>query len=195
MISLDEGEARLLAKYWGRNDLVEDEEFWQDVFDYYTFEIHDAPLPLMFDPYTVRRVLEMLKCPSGVCGKCCYYDNIQVSPSDIKRIIENTSYTDEDLAKLLTIKNDKVVLNGKPDGCPFLKDNSCMIYDFRPDCCYMFPFSGRDAMAGNVQVKQMQIRIICEPALAVVRKLITEVIEKGETLLLPDLTIIPKVEG
>lgn len=193
MIALDEGETKLFAKYWGRDDLVKDDEFWHDVYEYYSLEVHDAPLPLMFDPYTVRMVMEMLGCLSGVCGKCCYYDNIQVSQNDIKRIKENTTYTDEDLAKLLTIKDNKVIMNGKPDGCPFLKDNKCTIYDFRPDCCYIFPFSGKGAMAGGEKVKQMQIRIICEPAMAVARKIITEAVSKGKSLLLPDLTIIPKV--
>ena len=192
MISLDEGEVRLFSKYWGRDNLVDDEAFWEDVFDYYSKDYHDAPLPLMFNPYTVRMVLEMLDCPPGVCSKCCYYKNIQLNPNDIKRIIENTSYTEQDLGKLTTIREDKVVLSGEPDGCPFLKDNTCTIHQFRPDACYMFPISGKGAMQGKEKVKQMQIRIICKPALAIARKVITEAINKGKSLLLPDLTIIPR---
>jgi len=193
MISLDEGEVKLFAKYWGRNDLVEDEQFWEDVYQYYCRESHDAPLPLMFNPYTVRMALEMLVCPPGECGKCCYYPNTQVSPNDIKRIVENTSYTEEDLEKLITVKDNKMAFDcGKPHGCPFLKRNKCTIHKFRPDACYMFPISGKAAMQGNEKVKQMQIRIICKPAMAIARKIITEAVGKGKSLLLPDLTIIPK---
>ena len=194
MIALDAGEAKLFSKYWGRENLVEDEEFWGDVYAYYSQDSRDAPLPLMFNPYTVRMVLEMLECPPGVCSRCCYYGNIQVNPNDIRRIVEHTSYTEQDLEKLVAVRDGKVALSGQPDGCPFLKDDKCTIHGFRPDACYMFPFSATEALLKGEKVKQMQIRIICEPAMAVARKLITESMSKGKSLLLPDLTLIPKVK-
>jgi len=192
MISLDEYEVQLFSKYYGKNDLVQDEEFWGDVYGYYSKEYHDAPLPMVFSPSTLRIVREMLDCPPGLCGKCCYYNHIQLNDYDLRRITENTRYTEEDLKKLITEKDDKMTMSGDPDGCPFLKKNRCTIYKFRPDACYMFPFSGKSMMIGNERVKQMQIRIKCQPALAVARKVITEVMGKGDKILLPDLTVIPK---
>ena len=191
MVLLDEYEVKLFSKYYGRDNLIEDEKFWQDIFKYYSKEIHNAPLPMVFSPSTLRIVSEMLVCPPGLCGKCCCYNHIELNDYDIRRIIENTKYTEDTLKKLITVKDNKMTMNGYPDGCPFLKDNACTIYKFRPDACWIFPFSGKSMMIGKEIVKQMQIRIICEPALAVARKVITEVMSQGDKLLLPDLTIIP----
>ena len=193
MISLDEGEVKLFSKYWGRNDLVDDDEFWQDVYAYYSTEIHDAPLPMVYSPSTLRIVSEMLVCPPGKCGECCHYNHIELNDYDIRRITENTGYTEEDMRKLIIIKDNKMTIDGTGD-CPFLEDNSCTIYKFRPDACWMFPFSSKSMLIGSEKVKQMQIRIKCKPALVVARKIITEAMSKGDKLLLPDLTIIPKVE-
>lgn len=191
MVSLDEHVVKLFSKYWGRDDLVQDEEFWQDVYGYYSKELSNAPLPMVFSPSTLRIVSEMLVCPPGQCGKCCCYDHIELSDYDVRRITENTEYTEEDFKKLITVKDDKMTMDGT-NSCSFLKDNACTIYKFRPDACYLFPFSGKRMMIGKEVVKQMQIRIKCEPALAVARKVITEVMSKGDKILLPDLTIIPK---
>jgi len=191
MISLDSGETKLFSRYWGREDLIDDEDFWRDVYDYYSQDIGDAPLPLTYNPNTVRMVLEMLDCRPGVCSKCCHYPNTQLNLNDIRRIVENTRYTQEDLGKLIVTKENKLSLNCK-NGCPFLKKHRCTIHEYRPDACFFFPISGKAAMIGDEKVKQMQIRVICKPALAVARKIITEAISKGKSLLLPDLTIIPK---
>lgn len=194
MVSLDEHEVKLFSKYWGRNDLVEDEEFWQDIYGYYSRELHNAPLPMVFSPYTLRIVSDMLICPPGICGKCCYYNHTEINDYDIRRITENTKYTEEDMKKLIIVKDNRMTMNGHPDGCHFLKKNRCTIYKFRPDACWIFPFSGKSMMIGNVQVKQMQIRIRCQAALDVARKVITEVMGSGDKILLPDLTVIPKME-
>jgi len=192
MVSLDEYEVKLFSKYFGRDNLVQKDEFWEDIFNYYSRELHDAPLPMVFSPSTLRIVTEMLVCPPGVCGKCCHYNHIQLSDYDVRRITENTEYTEDDMKKLIVVKDNKQTIDGSL-GCPFLKKNRCTIYKFRPDACYMFPFSGKSMMIGNEVVKQMQIRIKCEPALAVARKIITEVMSKGDKILLPDLTVIPKM--
>lgn len=193
MIDLDEGEVKLFSKYWGDNDLVNNEDFWQDVYGYYSLEPRDAPLPIRYTPLTVRKVLGMLDCPPGQCGKCCRYKTIKVSAYDIQRITEKTSYSLEDLKGLLKTKEGMTYLNGHPDGCPFLKDNSCTIYEARPDACYLFPIGSKDAALEGKIVQQMLIRIRCPQALDVARTLITQALSKGDKLLLPDLTIIPKV--
>ena len=60
MVELNSLQSALFSKYWGRNDLVEDDEFWSDVYAYYQQEAiaGSAPLPLVFNPYTVRMVRE-----------------------------------------------------------------------------------------------------------------------------------------
>ncbi len=192
MVELNNLQAALFAKYWGRDDLVNDDEFWQDVYAYYSNEsiAGSAPMPLVFDPYSVRMVRGWLDCPPGLCGKCCRYDAIQLNPNDFTRIAEHTSYTEEDLRKITTITEGLPALHaGK--GCLFLKDNVCTIHKFRPDACYMFPFDGKDAVLDGKTVKQMRIRLICEPALVVARKIITDIMSKDK-ILLPDLTVIPR---
>ena len=117
MVSLDEGEAKLFSKYYGRDDLIQDEEFWRDVYEYYSMEIHNAPLPMVFSPSTLRIVSEVLVCSSGRCGKCCYYNHIELNDYDIRRITENTSYTEEDLKKLIIVEDGEMTLDGHPAGC------------------------------------------------------------------------------
>lgn len=193
MALLDEGEVKLFGKYWGDNDLAHNDDFWADVYEHYSKEPRDAPLPVQYNPLTVRRVLGMLNCPPGECGKCCFYKTIKVNAYDIQRIIDSTSYSSEEVKGFVNTEDDKMYLNGHPDGCPFLKENSCTVYEARPDACYLFPIGSKDAELGGKAVQQMQMRIRCPQALDVARKLITQALSKGDKLLLPDLTIIQKV--
>lgn len=195
-MQLDTGEMKLFAKYWGDSDLAHNEGFWEDVYGYYSQEPHDAPLPLKYSPETVRRVQSMLDCPPGVCGGCCNtYKVVPLWPYDIRRIIEKTSYTMESLAEIIDVKETGVTqMNSYPDGCPFLRDNACTIYEARPDACWLFPIGARNARVKGELTQQMTIRIRCLPALAIARELINESLGTGNMLLLPDLTLIPKVE-
>lgn len=191
----DTGEIKLFGKYWGDNDLVHNEGFWEDVYAYYSQEPHDAPLPLRYTPPTVRMVQGMLDCPPGVCGKCCNtYKVVPLWPYDIRRIIEKTSFTMEYIEGIInTAEDGKMQMTSHPDGCPFLKDNVCTIYEARPDSCWLFPIGFRDSLLEGKVVQQMTIRIRCLPALTIAREVITESLSKGDKLLLPDLSIIPKV--
>jgi len=187
------GEQFLFSKYWGRYDLAEYDEFWEDVYNYYSKEIKDAPLPLEFNPLTLRMVFDMLKCPPGECGLCCKYKKVALSASDILHIIDSKSATEEELNKILQKDEEKHwFMNCHPDGCYFLKDNKCSIYKNRPDVCYLFPFSGRDCEMNGKHTKQMMIRIRCKPALEVTRELITKSLSTGKKLLLPNLMIIER---
>jgi len=198
MIDLDTGEQKLFAKYWGMVELEKNEAFWDDVYEYYSKEPRDAPLPIRYTPLTVRRVLDMLECPQGGCDNCCKtYGVVSVSPYDRERIVKYTAYSYEDLTALLTVDEKGVYINSKKDGaCPFLGDKGCTIYSARPDTCYIFPLGFKKASINGEIVQQMQIRIRCPQALAVARELITAAVTEGkEKMLLPDLTIIPKYKG
>lgn len=192
----DAGEMALFAEYWGDTDLAHNEGFWEDVYKYYSQEPHDAPLPLRYSPSTVRRVQDMLVCPPGECGGCCNtYKMVPLWPYDIRRIIEQTKYSKKYLARIThTRENGTMFMNSHPDGCVFLKDNVCTIYEARPDACWLFPIGSRDSLVDGKAGQQMTIRIRCPAALAIARELITESLSTGKMMLLPDLTVIPKGE-
>lgn len=193
MSLLTSGEQYLFSKYWGREDLAKCDEFWEDVYGYYSKEIADAPLPLEYNPLTLRMVSEMLDCSPGECGLCCFYKKVQLKANDILRIIDSKSATEEELTKLIQKDSEgNRYMSCYPNGCYFLKDKQCSIYKYRPDTCYLFPFSGSDASMDGKNVRQMQIRIRCRPALVLTRKLIEKSVANGDRLLLPNLMIIKK---
>ena len=169
MAELTKREQMLFVQYGGNQDLVNNDEFWQAAFDCYSQEIKSVPLPLRYNPLTVRMIHDMLDCPPGECGKCCYYIKIPLKANDIKRITENTSYNDLD--RLIVIDKDgSKYFTGQPDGCPFLKDNTCTIYKYRPDVCYLFPIqSGMFATTSDgQQIQQMYIRVKCPQTMKIV---------------------------
>jgi Fe-S-cluster containining protein len=190
---LTSGEQALFSKYWGRHDLANYDEFWEDIFQYYSQELHSAPLPLEYNPLSVRMVHDMLDCPPGKCGKCCFYKRVHLSAHDILRIIDSKSATEEELSKIIQ-KDEKGerYMSCSPAGCYFLKDNVCSIYKYRPDICYIFPFGSSDCEMDGRKTSQMTIRIRCKPALDLTRDLITKALKKGDKLLLPNLMIIKK---
>ncbi len=181
---LTSNEQKLFAKYYGRKYLLEDDSFWEDVF--MLLSGHIILLPLAYNPKTVRVILDLLECEK--CGKCCYYKDIPITGADIDRIIDNTKYNLEYFDRVI-VKNS---LCGQPDGCPFLEDNKCKIYKFRPDTCYFYPIQGSvDAIINDKPNRQMRIKIKCLSSLNVARKIITKALSEENGILLPNLTIIP----
>ena len=190
---LTSGEQFLFSKYWGRYDLVEYDEFWDDVFKYYSKEIQNAPLPLEYTPLTVRMVSEMLDCPPSKCGLCCFYKRVKLKNNDILRIIDSKSATEEELAKIIQKDaSGERYMSCSPNGCYFLKDNACSIYKNRPDTCYMFPFGNDECEIDGRKTSQMTIRIRCKPALELTKTLIKKSLATGDKLLLPNLMIIKR---
>jgi len=183
-------EQRLCSKYWGRADLVYDDEFWEDVVK--SYHGTNIPVPLKYNPLSVRRVLDMLDCPPGKCGQCCNYGYTPIFDQDIKRIVDNTDYREEQVRSFLVEKDGALGIDGT-NGCPFLKDNVCTIYEFRPDTCYLFPiqYAIKARMDGE-DCEQMVIRLKCAPGLKILRTLFTEAVEGGYFMLLPDLSLVPK---
>jgi Fe-S-cluster containining protein len=104
---------------------------------------------------------------------------VPVTAFDIKRMVDNGV----DIDKLLWRNPDgSVHLVAEPD-CPFLKDNLCTIYAFRPETCFIYPLQCGDK-------NQLSIRLFCAPTLEMTRKVVVDAMNEGGKILLPDLTII-----
>ena len=186
------GEQKLFAKYWGVQNLEKLDEFWEDAYQVFLSEQLNVALPLKYNPTAVRMIHDMLGCPPGKCGDCCRYTDIPISQRDIDRIAGSGLYTAEYLKEIIQPKGEEFNLAGK-DGCPFLKDNSCAIYKWRPDTCYLFPIqrSGIPWSVDGETTQQMLFRIKCRQSLAVVRSIISQAMSP-ERLLLPNLILISR---
>jgi Fe-S-cluster containining protein len=107
---------------------------------------------------------------------------VPLSAYDVQRLKDGGV----DINTLITLPDGGVTIDADKNGrCPYLKeDNSCSIYAFRPETCFTFPIQkGREG-------EQLNIRLKCQPALELIRKVITDTVKDGGKLLLPDLTVI-----
>lgn len=172
------GEARLYSKYYGK-EFINDEQYWQDVLIY--LRDVDIPMPYRYNPITVRIVHEMLECPPGNCGGCCNYKEVPLSHNDITRM-ENASIA---LPQILTKDNGTQYFDCS-NGCPFLIENSCSIYKYRPDACWLFP------VQHSSDSDLLHIRVRCQASIAVIRKIVTAAVKENNFLLLPNLICIEK---
>lgn len=195
MADLSQAEQILFSTFWGKDNLIDDEEFWLQVMMLLMPEDKMIALPLHFNLLTVRRVLDMLQCPVGKCGLCCHYPRVTMSDTDIDKILKNTDYTEDDLAKVIQQDERGKFMNCSGEGgCFFLKDNSCTIYKYRPDVCYLFPIQGGvDAMIEGQAVQIMRIKLKCLAAIEVTRAILRESLAAGNLRLLPDLSLVPLI--
>lgn len=185
---MTENEERLFAKYYGDFHLEANEDYWKDAFE--LLQGQNIAMPMAYNPQSTRLVLSWLGC--YMCGDCCRYDLLPLFPHDAERIMANSEYDLEFLKQ--HIKRDKgksyLICTG---GCPFLKDNKCIIYDYRPDACYFYPLQAPDeAVWDGKKVEQMVIRAKCQQSFKLIRKIITRALDEGNRMLLPDLKVINK---
>lgn len=189
MADFTQEEQRLFAKYWGVTNLHLNDEFWTEVLITYREKV--VPVPLVYSPQSCRRVLEMLECPPGKCGLCCRYETAPIDTLDMKRIADNTEWDLEKLAGIVKTNDQGGLFIPCTGGCPFLVDNACSIYDYRPNTCYFYPINTlRRGNLGGQAVDVMTIRIKCPTSVNVIRTLANESLAGGG-ILLPDLSIIP----
>lgn len=187
------GEAKLITKYWGRDDFVSSDEFWTDVLNW--MKDVNILLPLEHSHQNVRAVREMLDCKPGICGECCGYGILPITQGDIYRITTKTEYTTDSLQGMVwTEKDGSMHIKCHPQ-CPFVKDNSCTIYEARPDACYFYPVQIGGHLTTTEEGKkivQMRYRIKCKESIKVVKRILIGVLKEGNKMLLPNLLIIPK---
>jgi Fe-S-cluster containining protein len=189
--NLTAGEERLFAKYYGKTDLIKNNEFWVDIekelFDF------NIVLPMEYAPENVRILQGMLKCEPGVCGECCRYGITPIYQYDIHRLVSSGAKTLDDLQQCIyTRKDGSMYMRGEPVGadCPLMKENVCTVYDSRPDVCWMFPVQKGAHMIGDKGFTRYRLR--CKPAIEVARQVFSGALKGGYTLL-PNLTLIKEV--
>lgn len=183
MTKFNEVEVKLFSKYWGADHLEDNDEFWEDAYNLHKETAINVPVPLGLDAFSIRYAGDLFVCPSGGCADCCRFKRVSVRERDVLRIVENTEYSMDDVEGMLGANDNGRFLKAE-GGCPFLKDKVCTIYAYRPDICWLFP------LQSNTD-NQMLVRLLCRPALDLVRKLITDSVRANGTLLLPNLNIIP----
>ncbi|MDD4985111.1 MAG: YkgJ family cysteine cluster protein [Dehalococcoidales bacterium] len=178
MKELTPGEARLYAR-WNGKDVVDNDEFWADA--YKQLMDTDIPLPYKYNPSTVRIIHDLLDCPPGNCGLCCHYSQVPIAQHDIKRMDRGGIKVPE-----LHKKEDGTLYFDCSQGCPFLEDNKCSIYRYRPDACWIFPVQHR------TDSELLYMRVKCKPGMAVIREVITDAVKQNNWILLPNLICIER---
>ena len=104
-----------------------------------------------------KRISKLLKLDCGQCSACCRDIQVDVTDSDVKRLVKHTGISADRLVRLyghnkdendiegdwikLTYGKRAIVLNKKRNGdCMFLgKENGCIAYKARPMTCRIFP--------------------------------------------------------
>lgn len=187
MAQLNPAEGRMFAKYGGDRNLIDNEMFWLEVLASYQGAVVVMPIPNALEAY--RKLAEMLECPPGQCGACCRcYDTVPLNDLDIKRL-EKVKTPDE-LKSLISEIDGKKSLISK-GGCPFLVNDSCSIYDKRPDSCVQFPCQTPVQTAAGPLITY---RIKCQAGLNVIRQVMREAVSAGKLMLLADLSLA-NIEG
>lgn len=194
MADLTLAECNMFSKYYGDKKLVDNDDFWADCLLFYSDR--NVPLPLADNAESRRKLHLMLKCPPGKCGICCHYQNTPVTQFDVQMISDNWQRDDlskdEFIAKYIKKDGNGSDVIDSSQGCPFLVDNACSIYDYRPGICCEFPIqTSRESVLNNQQrVLQIVYRLKCPASLDVIRGIMREATSEGKMLLLPDLSLV-----
>ena len=103
----------------------------------YDIEIEelDAIVHRLFD-----QISKEIDCTE--CGNCCRVVFPVLDQEDIERLSQGLGISPESCKEQFLVKEDEessegFVFNKKP--CPFLKENLCSYYEFRPEACKSFP--------------------------------------------------------
>jgi Fe-S-cluster containining protein len=190
LADLDLQEMKMFAKWYGTTELVNNPEFWRDCMSAYLEK--SVTLPIFDEPGEREALLKLVNCPPGACGDCCRYDKVAVTREEYNALLSNTRQP----INVISDNEGNLFLDSS-NGCQFLKNNTCVIYTFRPSVCRSFPIvTPKDAVdMDGKQLKQIQVRIKCPAALEAVRKIFTGVCSTGKLMLLPDLSLIPAYDG
>ncbi len=77
------------------------------------------------------------------CANCCRYSIVSVNKTEIENIAHYLSVSMNEVVRLYTDPDPDApalrTLRSSKEGCTFLDDNCCLIYDARPRVCRDFP--------------------------------------------------------
>ena len=188
---LSEPDQKMFAKYYGHRSLLADDGFWDDVLKVY-MNIN-IPMPWALTEGSIKRFTNYLVCPPGECGECCNKPWFTpVTQADLERMGHNDPQALQTAIEHLVVGKTGIMNIQGP--CPFLRDNFCSIYSYRPDCCRSFPIQTEIHAKVNLdgqEVEQMWVRVKCKPGVNVVRGMFREMMAKeSRLLLLPNLNIV-----
>lgn len=105
------------------------------------------------------------------CANCCKTTPAIITKSDISRIAKHLNTSPKQFLRQYVIEdvNGDMMLNGLP--CRFLKeDNSCKIYDVRPEACKRYPHTDEKEYV-NRPALNLANTIVCPAAFYIVQKL------------------------
>lgn len=73
------------------------------------------------------------------CGNCCRVMRPILKQPDILRLSSHLSISQDSFLKEFLVKDEDGDLTFRETPCPFLSDNSCSVYENRPNDCSSFP--------------------------------------------------------
>ncbi len=85
-----------------------------------------------------REISAKIDCQS--CANCCKTSSPSLKPKDIERLaahlhLSKKVFTEKYLKK--DPEDGEIIFKSTP--CPFLSDNSCSVYPYRPETCRSYP--------------------------------------------------------
>ena len=105
------------------------------------------------------------------CANCCRTTPAIITKSDISRISKHLKTSPKQFLRQYVIEdiNGDMMLNGVP--CRFLNDdNSCKIYEVRPDACRKYPHTDEKEYVNRTALNVANT-IVCPAAFYIVQKL------------------------
>ena len=86
------------------------------------------------------------------CGACCRDNTVPVTANEGKRLAKRLGISLEEF-KSTYLRSE---LDGEPaieaQPCPFLKDNTCSVYEDRPKVCQGYPYVGGDVPSRTIGI-------------------------------------------
>lgn len=89
---------------------------------------------------------EYLCCKEG-CSLCCERGDYPMSQIEFNYMMQGFSKLSKELQNEIKLNIEEIIKNGDKDSykCPFLKENRCTIYKYRPLVCRLFGVLTEDA--------------------------------------------------
>ncbi|MGY8927380.1 MAG: YkgJ family cysteine cluster protein [Flavobacteriales bacterium] len=110
-----------------------------------------------------EKAFEKINCLS--CANCCKTTSPIFRAIDVKRIAKKLKMTDGEFERHYLRKDEDSDLVLKQTPCTFLSDdNSCSIYDYRPQACKEYPHTDRKRIISILDLTLRNVEIC--PAVA-----------------------------